>query len=137
VQVAGHADGRREPERIEDAGFGSHRPATVLSPDRLAFDRRLPTLGVYRVWSGHTPQPVLVSSAFDFEPDFSPDGQRLAFSSRRSGDAVEIWLAADDGSSPQQLTHGPGPRQNAPAWSPDGRRIAFESCATTDTSTSG
>ncbi len=121
------AGGTHEPERIEVAGFGSHRPATVLSRDRLAFDRRLPTLGVYRVWPGHTPQPVLVSSAFDFEPDFSPDGQRLAFSSRRSGDAVEVWLASADGSSPQQLTHGPGPRQGAPAWSPDGRRIAFES----------
>jgi Tol biopolymer transport system component len=121
------ADGTREPERIEVAGFGSRRPATVVSQDRLAFERRLPTLGVYRVWPGHTPQPVLVSSAFDFEPDFSPDGQRLAFSSRRSGDAVEIWLASADGSSPQQLTHGPGPRQGAPAWSPDGRRIAFES----------
>jgi Tol biopolymer transport system component/DNA-binding winged helix-turn-helix (wHTH) protein len=121
------ADGTREPERIEVAGFGSHRPATVLSRDRLAFDRRLPTLGVYRVLPGQSPQPVLVSSAFDFEPDFSPDGQRLAFSSRRSGDAVEIWLASADGSGPQQLTHGPGPRQGAPAWSPDGRRIAFES----------
>ena len=121
------ADGTHEPERIEVAGFGSSRPATVLSRDRLAFQRRLPTLGVYRVWPGHTPQPVLVSPAFDFEPDFSPDDQRLAFSSRRSGDAVEIWLASADGSSPQQLTHGPGPRQGAPAWSPDGRRIAFES----------
>jgi len=121
------ADGTRAPERIEVAGFGSHRPATVLSRDRLAFDRRLPTLGVYRVWPGQTPQPVLVSTAFDFEPDFSPDGQRLAFSSRRSGDAVEVWVAAADGSSAQQLTHGPGPRQGAPAWSPDGRRIAFES----------
>jgi Tol biopolymer transport system component len=70
---------------------------------------------------------VLVSSAFDFDPDFSPDGQRLVFSSRRSGEAVEIWLASADGSSPQQVTHGPGPRQGAPAWSPDGRRIAFES----------
>jgi len=124
------ADGSRDPERIEVAGAGSHRPATVPSQDRLAFERRVPTLGVYRVWPGHTPQPVLVSPAFDFEPDFSPDGQRLAFSSRRSGDAVEIWLAAADGSSPQQVTHGPGPRQGAPAWSPDGRRIAFESMGT-------
>jgi dipeptidyl aminopeptidase/acylaminoacyl peptidase len=120
------ADGAHEPERIEVAGFGSSRPATVLSRDRLAFQRRLPTLGVYRVWPGHMPEPVLVSPAFDFEPDFSPDGQRLAFSSRRSGDAVEIWLASADGSNPQQLTHGAGPRR-APAWSLDGRRIAFES----------
>jgi Tol biopolymer transport system component len=98
----------------------------VLSRDRLSFERRLPTLGVYRIGRGHTPEPVLVSPAFDFEPDFSPDGRRLAFSSRRSGDAGEIWLASTDGSNPQRLTHGSGPRQSAPAWSPDGSRIAFE-----------
>ena len=34
-------------------------------------------------------------------------------------------VASADGSSPQQLTHGPGTAQSAPAWSPDGRRIAF------------
>jgi len=62
----------------------------------------------------------------DFEPTFSPDGRRLAFASRRSGEAVEIWSASADGSNPQQLTHGPGTRHGAPAWSPDGRRIAFE-----------
>ena len=119
------ADGMHAPERLEVAGFGSRKPATVPSRDRLVFERKLPTLGVYKVWPGHTPQPVLVSSVFDFFPQFSPDGRRLAFASRRSGDAVEIWTASTDGSSPYQLTHGPGAYQSAPAWSPDGRRIAF------------
>ena len=66
-----------------------------------------------------------MSSVFDFFPQFSPDGRRLAFASRRSGEAVEIWAASADGSSPHQLTHGPGARQSGPAWSPDGQRIAF------------
>lgn len=119
------ADGTRAPERLEVAGFGSRKPATTPSRERLVFERKLPTLGVYRVWPGHTPQPVLVSSVLDFDPQFSPDGRRLAFASRRSGEAVEIWTASADGSSPHQLTHGPGARQSTPAWSPDGRRIAF------------
>ncbi len=121
------ADGTPSPERVDIAGFGSRKPATVSSRDRLVFERKLPTLGVYSVQPGHTPQPVLVSSVFDFDPQFSPDGQRLAFASRRSGEAVEIWVASADGSNPHQLTHGPGARQGAPAWSPDGQRIAFSS----------
>ena len=60
-------------------------------------------------------------------PQFSPDGRRIAFCSLRSGDAMHVWVANADGSSPEQLTHGPGPYQCLPSWSPDGRRIAFES----------
>ena len=105
-------DGTHAPDRLEVAGFGSRKPATVPSRDRLVFERKLVTLGVYKVRPGHTPQPLLVSSVFDFYPQFSPDGRRLAFASRRSGEAVEIWAASADGSSPHQLTHGPGARQS-------------------------
>ena len=51
------ADGAQAPERIEVAGFGSSRPATVLSRDRLVFQRRLPTLGVYAVARGTRQSP--------------------------------------------------------------------------------
>jgi dipeptidyl aminopeptidase/acylaminoacyl peptidase len=84
-------------------------------------------LSVFKLRAKGEPEPVLVSSAWDYNPQFSPDGRRIVFSSRRSGDVEEVWLASADGSGARQLTHGPGTRQALPAWSPDGRQVAFES----------
>ena len=120
-------DGKRPAERLEVAGIGSRKPAIAVSRDRLAFERHLRTLGVYRLGTTNEPQPILVSTVFDYQPDFSPNGRRLAFGSFRSGTAMDIWTASANGSNAQQLTHGPGPRQVWPRWSPDGQQIAFES----------
>jgi eukaryotic-like serine/threonine-protein kinase len=120
-------DGGAEPERLEMAGDHSRQPAVAPLGDRLAFQRASQVLSVFKLRAKGEPEPVLVSSAFDYNPRFSPDGQRIAFSSRRSGDGEDIWLASADGSGAQQLTHGPGTRQTLPAWSPDGLQIAFES----------
>ena len=56
---------------------------------------------------------------------WSPDGKRLAFESRRTGNA-EIFVVDADGSNVIQLTDHPG-SDGAPAWSADGARIAFSS----------
>jgi Tol biopolymer transport system component len=119
-------DGAHDAERLEIAGAQSRAPAAVSGRNRLAFERVGAGLSVFRWLPGRTPEPVLVSSAFDGEPQFSPDGSRLAFRSGRSG-ASEIWLASADGSSGRQLTRGPGSSQSSPAWSPNGQRLAFES----------
>jgi Tol biopolymer transport system component len=86
------------------------------------------TVSLHVLGSENT-RPVLASGLREFHPDFSPDGQRLAFCSSRSGESVEIWLASADGSNAQQLTRGPGVQQQFPAWSPKGDRLAFNSNA--------
>jgi Tol biopolymer transport system component len=58
-----------------------------------------------------------------YAPAWSPDGSRLAFVSRRSGDE-ELWVARADGSEPRRLTRSPGP-DLTPAWSPDGKQLAW------------
>lgn len=63
--------------------------------------------------------------ADDLDPAWSPDGTRLALTSRRDGYWNLYVLDLGDGRLTQLTTshHYDG----APAWSPDGQRIAFES----------
>lgn len=71
---------------------------------------------------------ALTSSATsdDTMPDWSPDGERLVFSSTRAGN-YDIYVLDRSAAEiePVQLTDSPG-RDFHPTWSPDGNRIAFE-----------
>jgi Tol biopolymer transport system component len=55
-------------------------------------------------------------------PRWSPDGQRIAFTSRRTGD-YELWIINRDGSGLRQVTDSHGGHY-AP-WSVDGTMIAY------------
>lgn len=63
--------------------------------------------------------------AGDWDPSWSPDGQRLAFTSHRDGQS-DIWLMLADGSELRNLTQHRG-WDYWPDWSPDGRQIVFVS----------
>ena len=118
--------GDRAAQPVEIAGFGSIRPTVAASRDRLVFVKEQEDTDIYRFELGHAAEPLITSTSRDGNPQFSPDGRRVVFESERTGEH-EVWLAEADGSSPRQLTHGPGLMQGSPRWSPDGRRIAFDS----------
>ena len=64
----------------------------------------------------------------DWQPSWSPDGERIAFSSDRKGDFenFEIYVMDTDGGNQQKLTNHRGD-DRSPSWSLDGERITFSS----------
>jgi Tol biopolymer transport system component/DNA-binding winged helix-turn-helix (wHTH) protein len=127
-----NVDGSGSRERIEIAGAGAKFPSVPPAGDRLSFTRVFDDRDIYRVEPGRSPEPVARSSMSESNVQFSGDGKRIAFCSDRASDSAEVWVANADGSSPAQLTHGPGLIQCSPAWSPDGH-IAFDSEASDGT----
>ena len=62
--------------------------------------------------------------ADDFAPDWSPDGQFVAFHSFRDGNR-ELYVAPIDGGPPERLTSTPETQELVPDWSPDGQSLVF------------
>ena len=73
------------------------------------------------------------NEASDFSPDWSPDGDLIAFVSNRDDPDLNdnervysVYVMNVDGSGAMRLSPG-GASDFSPNWSPDGRRIAFHS----------
>src|SRR5262249_45119009 len=64
------------------------------------------------------------SNAQNTSPNWSPDGQYIAYVSWHD-DVREIFVMNADGSNQRQLTHDG--YDDAPVWSPDGQQILFGS----------
>ncbi len=73
--------------------------------------------------SGSVVQQLTDQWAIDVSPTWSPDCQRIAFVSGRSGGA-HIFVMNADGSDQKRLTFQ-GSYNTTPDWSPQGDRIAF------------
>jgi Tol biopolymer transport system component/DNA-binding winged helix-turn-helix (wHTH) protein len=116
--------------QISEAGSPAWDPAVSRHGYRLAYERLLRSLSIWQMdlstVRGKRPY-LIVSSTSDTDqgpgPQFSPDGQKLAYMSDRSG-TMEIWISNRDGSNPFQLTAVGG--AGTPRWSPDSQTLVFD-----------
>jgi hypothetical protein len=79
--------------------------------------------GTTKIWSMHANgkdlKQLTNGTGPDADPRFSPDGQRIMYTTLRGG-FPEVWVMNRDGSHPKLVTKG-----SQANWSPDGKSIVF------------
>jgi|DewCreStandDraft_4_1066084.scaffolds.fasta_scaffold11699_5 Tol biopolymer transport system component len=121
-------EGSPQPRQVLIEGTFGGALSLSQRGDKLAFSHSETD---YDLWRqdlrnpGSPPVRFASSTARDLHPSFSIRGDRVLFTSNRSG-AYQIWVANQDGSEARQLTQVAEGWPLAPSWSPDGRRFAFQ-----------
>ena len=94
------------------------------------FDDKRAHLWVVDAASGAAKQITDGNDWNDADPQWSPDGTKIAFVSDRTGKAfdesrnTDVWVVDADGGPLTKISTREQP-DNSPRWSPDGRTIAF------------
>jgi Tol biopolymer transport system component len=125
------ASSSAEPEQLPFTGE-AYLPAISRIGNRLAYAKQsTPDSNIWRlslsgpgVASG-SPARFITSTRTDTAPQYSPDGQRIAFESDRSG-VYGIWVCDADGANAVELFSRAGASAGTARWSPDGQRVAFD-----------
>ena len=121
--------GKRVP--LPEAGDRVGRLSVSRSASRFAFQRVSFDQHVWRMPGPHSSnrggpaERFTPSTEWEMEPQYSPDGKHVAFTSTRSGSA-ELWVSDSEGRNASQLTEFGGPVEGSPRWSPDSRFLVFD-----------
>jgi Tol biopolymer transport system component len=101
---------------------GSHEIVySTVRRDTNIWRARIPAAGE----APSIPERLISSTRADEKPRYSPDGNKIAFTSSRSG-TNEIWVSNADGSNLVRMTNFGGPLVGHADWSPDGQWLTFD-----------
>ena len=120
------------PKSVSGAGEGGYYLAISRRGHRLAYSKMSSDSNVWRIAMSpdgqlvHGPEKLIFSTRQETSAQYSPDGNRIAFRSDRSG-SDEIWVCDASGANPLRLTSFRGALTGTPRWSPDGQYLAFDS----------
>jgi len=128
VSRIGPSDGRTESKDRSDVRH--YKNSSYKFNDSGWFDDRRTHLWVVDIKAGNAKQITEGDDWNDSDPQWSPDGTKLAFVSNRSGKEYEdnrnsdVWVISATGGSLTKISDH-DESDNSPRWSPDGRTIAF------------
>lgn len=129
-------DGSELTNLTDDPGF--YEESVAVSPDgeKIAFSRYNRSSEIFVMDSDGSTDPVNITKTGridEFDPNWSPDGSRIAFTSYRfrfsegaeqPEEDVEISVMNSDGTQRKNLTESSA-YEGSPAFSPNGTRIVF------------
>jgi Tol biopolymer transport system component len=118
--------GEPEPVGISE---GARYPTVARLARRLAYRSMDSRMDAWRVPGPAstapeaTGQALCSSNRYEYHPEYSSDGRKIALISHRSGKA-EVWTCNADGSNLRQITFTDD-LVEMPRWSPDGTQLTY------------
>ena len=118
----------QDPLPVVKTTYDSLFPSIIETSDLIAYAAKVDgNVDIYvRPIVGGAAVRLTTHSADDTEPELSPDGQRIVWTSQADDVKGDIWVMDADGAHKVQLTDR-ATYDRAPTWSPDGNTIYFTS----------
>lgn len=128
VSRTGPSDTRTESKDRSDVRH--YKNTSYKFNDTGWFDDRRAHLWIVDAKSGSAKQITEGDAWNDSDPQWSPDGARIAFVSNRTGKEydenrnTDVWVISAEGGAPAKISDH-DEADNSPRWSPDGKIIAY------------
>jgi Tol biopolymer transport system component len=107
------------------SGINVNNPSTSVTGNRLAYAETIENTNIWKIDLQNPGKETLLISSSTFansNPDISPDGKKIIFSSNRTGN-LNIWMCENDGTNQTQLTFFNKNLFGRGKWSPNGLEI--------------
>lgn len=118
-----------DPQRVPLGNEDVQQPSTAPGVGHIAYEQWTHRAQLRRIDLAQQAEidaeDYVRSTRWDSNPAYAPDGERIAFTSNRTG-PQGIWISDRDGRNAVQIADLGGVFVDHPTWSPDGKLIAFD-----------